>query len=267
MNLLSRNTSRKSPHSQLGFMLSLKCFQCLGYHTSINAIPKIVVDYIANYIDVEIDKVKLQSYMHLKQRKRHKILICKFLMINNCKQERKSIMKSAALKSAPTKENLADIINDILEELIKNNFEIPAFSTLLRLARASRSIVSTDLYQKINDQLTVETKRFFDQLLSSDEQFEKHSSGWEYLKQDLKKPTTNNVKAFTDYLEQLRTWRNQSPIDLSEVPEHRLDQYVAEVIALNISECVVLKKPRDMPYQLCYCTRNMQGHLIVLSLY
>ena len=269
MNLLSKNTSRKSPHSQLGFMLSLKCFQCLGYHTPINAIPKIIVDYIANYIDVEIDKVKLQSYMHLKQRKRHKILIYKFLMINNCKQERKSIMKSSALKSAAIKENLADIINDILEELIKNNFEIPAFSTLLRLARASRSIVSTDLYQKISDQLTVETKRFFDQLLSSDEQFEKHSSGWEYLKQDLKKPTTNNVKAFTDYLEQLCTWMNQSPIDLSEVPEHRLDQYVAEAIALNISDMRRIKEAKRyaLSAMLLYqqYARSLDSIVVVLA--
>ncbi|WP_206669140.1 hypothetical protein, partial [Brucella sp. 10RB9212] len=85
-------------------------------------------------------------------------------------------MKSAALKSSAIKENLADIINDILEELIKNSFEIPAFSTLLRLARASRLIVSTNLYQTISDQLTEETKQFFDQLLSSDEKFEEYSS-------------------------------------------------------------------------------------------
>ena len=65
-----------------------------------------------------------------------------------------------ALKSAASKENLADIINDMLEELIKNNFEIPAFSTLLRLARATRTIVSSRLYQKVNDQLTDETKHF-----------------------------------------------------------------------------------------------------------
>ncbi|MRN44988.1 DUF4158 domain-containing protein, partial [Brucella sp. 09RB8913] len=219
-----------------------KCFQCLCYHTPINAIPKVIVDYIASYIDVEVDKTELQSYMRLKQRKRHKILICKFLKINNCKQQRKSIMKSAALKSSAIKENLADIINDILEELIKNSFEIPAFSTLLRLARASRLIVSTNLYQTISDQLTEETKQFFDQLLSSDEKFEEYSSGWAYLKQDLKKPTTNNIKAFTDYLEQLCIWRDQSPIDLSKIPEHRLDQYVAEAIALDISDMRRIKE-------------------------
>ena len=44
LELLYANTRERSPRSQLGFMLSLKCFQCLGYHISINAIPKSIVD-------------------------------------------------------------------------------------------------------------------------------------------------------------------------------------------------------------------------------
>ena len=44
--------------------------------------------------------------MQLKQRKRHKNLIRKFININESKQERKRVMKSASLKSASIKENL-----------------------------------------------------------------------------------------------------------------------------------------------------------------
>ena len=53
----------------------------------------------------------------------------------------------------------------LIEKIRKNSFEIPAFSTLLRMARASRTIVSSALYQKVSNQLTDETKKFFDQLL------------------------------------------------------------------------------------------------------
>ena len=236
LELLNKSTSEKSHHSRLGFMLSLKCYQCLGYHISINTIPKPIIEYIANCIEIKVDKAKLQNYMQLKQRKRHKTVIRKFLSINECKQQRKSIMKSAGLKSAAIKENLADIINDMLEELIKNNFEIPAFSTLLRLARAARTIVSSVLYQKVSDQLTDETKQFFDQLLLSTSPVHEFSSGWEYLKQEMKKPSVANIREFTDYLDQLRKWRDETPIDLSDIPEHRLDQYVAEAMALDIAD-------------------------------
>jgi len=145
-------------------------------------------------------------------------------------------MKSASLKSAAIKENLADIINDMLEEIIKNSFEIPAFSTLLRMARASRTIVSSALYQKVRNQLTDETKQFFDQLLLTETNTHGFSSGWEYLKQEIKKPSVTNIRQFTDYLEQLRKWRDQSPLDLSDIPEHRLNQYVAEAMALDIAD-------------------------------
>ncbi|MCW8399477.1 DUF4158 domain-containing protein [Legionella sp. PATHC038] len=244
LELLNKSTSEKSPHSRLGFMLSLKCYQCLGYHIPINTIPKPIIEYIANCIDIKVDKVKLQNYMQLKQRKRHKTVIRKFLFINECKQQRKSIMKSAGLKSAAIKENLADIINDMLEELIKNNFEIPAFSTLLRLARAARTIVSSVLYQKVSDQLTDETKQFFDKLLLSTSPVHEFTSGWEYLKQEMKKPSVTNIREFTDYLDQLRKWRDESPIDLSDIPEHRLDQYVAEAMALDIADMRRIKEAK-----------------------
>jgi hypothetical protein len=42
----------------------------------------------------------------------------------------------------------------------------------------------------------------------------------------------------------LHIWINQSPIDLSEIPEHRLDQYVAEAIALGISDMRRIKEAK-----------------------
>lgn len=244
IELFNKNTSKKSPHSQLGFMLSLKCYQCLGYHISTNAIPRPIIDYVANAIKIKLDKSKLQDYMQLKQRKRHKSVIRKFLAINESKQLRNIIMKSASLKSAAIKENLADIINDMLEEIIKNCFEIPAFSTLLRVAQTSRTTVSSTLYQQISNQLTDETKQFFDQLLLSETTIHGFSSGWEYLKQEMKKPSVINIRQFTDYLEQLREWRNQSPICFSDIPEHRLDQYVAEAMALDIADMRRIKETK-----------------------
>lgn len=90
----------------------------------INAIPKPIIEYVANSIEIKLDKTKLQNYMQLKQRKRHKAVIRKFLAINENKQLGKIIMKSASLKSAAIKENLADIINDMLEEIIKNSLQL-----------------------------------------------------------------------------------------------------------------------------------------------
>jgi len=55
----------------------MKCFQCLGYRIAVNAIPKSIVKYVSDCLGIQLDKVKLQNYMQLKQRPRHKLLILK----------------------------------------------------------------------------------------------------------------------------------------------------------------------------------------------
>lgn len=40
LELLNKSTSETSPHSQLGFMLLLKCYQCLGYVARCYVNPK-----------------------------------------------------------------------------------------------------------------------------------------------------------------------------------------------------------------------------------
>ena len=54
---LKKNTNSRSPHGQLGFMLSLKCYQCLGYHISTSVIPKSIVAFMAKYIGVIVNKI------------------------------------------------------------------------------------------------------------------------------------------------------------------------------------------------------------------
>jgi nucleoid DNA-binding protein len=69
-------------------------------------------------------------------------------------------MKQSALKSAAFKEGLADIINDMIETLIKERFELPGFTTLERMARAARTLTRTKLYEHITAKLSDESKIF-----------------------------------------------------------------------------------------------------------
>ena len=71
-------------------------------------------------------------------------------------------MKTAALSAAATKENLADIINSVIDELIKSRFELPAFQKLVKLARAARTVVNNDNYSKIFNELSEEQKNIID---------------------------------------------------------------------------------------------------------
>ena len=78
-------------------------------------------------------------------RKRHRKIILKYLNISDDEYKQRDFMKQSALKSAVFKEGLPDIINDMIETLIKERFELPGFSTLERMARAARVLTSTKL--------------------------------------------------------------------------------------------------------------------------
>ena len=245
IGFMDQHTRINSLHTRFGFMLSLKCHQCLGYHLPLNTVPKAIVEFVASRMNISAYKSKLKAYMKSKRRKHHRALICKFLEISQSRQQRKAIIKRAAIKSATTKDSVADIINDIIEELVKERFELPSFNTLNRAARAARALVSSKLYEAISCQLTDDIRDVFETLfLTEQNTFAGFSSGWEYLKQEVKKPTSQNIRAFTDYLEQLRIWKAKNAIDLSDIPEHRLEQYVAEAMALDIADMRKIKESK-----------------------
>lgn len=60
----------RQPHSQLGFGLQLGCLRYLGFFpTDLQQVPKSVVDYVADQLQVEPDD--LQSYGKRSSTQRH----------------------------------------------------------------------------------------------------------------------------------------------------------------------------------------------------
>ena len=49
-----------------------------------------------------------------------------------------------------------------VDELIKERFELPAFQKIVRLARAARTVVNNDNYEKIFNSLSEEQKKLID---------------------------------------------------------------------------------------------------------
>jgi len=127
--LLNSKTKKALPISRLGFMITLKCYQYLGRPIKVKKLDASIRKYIAEKIEVD-QTTDLNNYSKL-TRHRHIKIIREFLKINP-EKERRKIMKAAALDAATTKENLADIINCVIDELIKSRFELPAFQKLVR---------------------------------------------------------------------------------------------------------------------------------------
>ncbi|GAG69523.1 unnamed protein product [marine sediment metagenome] len=151
--LLDANTKKTLPKPRLGFMIILKCYQYLGRVVAVN-IDKSIKKYICNQLNIA-QNTDLSSY-DKSARKRHIKIIRKYLGINPDKKQRRTLVKKAAFTAATTKENLADIVNYVIDELIKSRFELPAYQKLVRVARAARTVVNNNSYEKIVDSLSEE---------------------------------------------------------------------------------------------------------------
>ncbi len=94
-------------------------------------------------------------------------------------------IKAFADDIARTKENLIDIINAMLEILVKESIELPAFSTQERIAYSSRARANATYFRTITQTLSPRTVDTLAALLST-----KTDSGithWQVLKSEPKK--------------------------------------------------------------------------------
>src|SRR3546814_2296339 len=60
---------------------------------------------------------------------------------------------------------LEDIINVLIEELVRQKFELPGFTQLVRAARAARNAVNTAIFKSITEQLSAEQRQMLDDLI------------------------------------------------------------------------------------------------------
>jgi hypothetical protein len=142
---------------------------------------------------------------------------------------------------------LADIINAVIEELIKERFELPAFKKLLRLARAARTVVNNGNYQHIASSLSIEQKKLVDEILGlippDDTDTNSKVLSWAMLKLEPKKPTTNNIKDYIQYVNTMLKLRQQFDLSLDFIAPARLEQIKDEGMVTDVAD---MKKMRPI---------------------
>ena len=76
-------------------------------------------------------------------------------------------MATAAIETAVTvMDHPADLINVAIEALVKESYELPAFSTLDRLAGHLRALNHTLLFEQVCSQLTQGEQNYLDGLIN-----------------------------------------------------------------------------------------------------
>src|SRR5438128_12616402 len=88
--------------------------------------------------------------------------IREFLLVRPWESDALHVAAAAVRKAAEVQDYPADLINVAIEELVRQRFELPAFSTLDRLIRRVRTLVHTRLFKLVVGGLSEEERRLLD---------------------------------------------------------------------------------------------------------
>ncbi len=234
---------------QIGLLTLLKTFQHLGYFLPWSRIPAMIPQHIGQCLGFLFIPDMPTSYQESGSRYRHMRLVRKYLKVEPLRKTTYICMKEAAQQAAQTKEHLADIVNVMLEELVKQRYELPAFSRLTREAATARAQVNTQCIHALSDALSDDQKQYIDLLLTGQSD---GISWWQQIKQEAPAPTVRNVKQFCHHVAFLQEYYHSLSVTVALPPAKR-KQFAYEAYTM------------DLPH-LRQCTLDKQYALVVLLL-
>jgi len=127
----------RQPVPRLGLLLLLKSFQKLGYFVRLAEIPSPIALHIAKAVGWNQVPDGLSAYDASTARFRHMALVRSYMGVTPFADAARKLMLRICLASSRVREDLADIVNTAIEELVRQRYELPGFSTLFRAARAA----------------------------------------------------------------------------------------------------------------------------------
>jgi Domain of unknown function (DUF4158) len=136
--------SSKGETAKLAFLVLLKTFQWLGYFMALRDVPRGIVEYIGHDCGMLIVP-DTTEYDDSGTRRRHVKIIRQYLRVKSFDETGQVVLSTVVRLAAERMEDLADIINVAIEELIRESFELPGFSTLHKEAKRGRAEVNRTL--------------------------------------------------------------------------------------------------------------------------
>ncbi|TRZ67357.1 MAG: DUF4158 domain-containing protein [Comamonadaceae bacterium] len=219
------------PTTLLGFVVLLKTFQRLGYFVASNEVPEGIIKHIATVINRRVDREVLHNYDQSKVRDNHLAAVRQFLDVKPFDTQGKALLRTTLGEAALTKEDVADIVNVGIEILIRHRYELPAFDTLVREARAGRAATNQALYEQVQNALGKTGADFLDALFVVGDD-PRRVSPWHDLKQDPAKPTVHGMRDLLARFDQLTALSGYNTF-LNTIPVVKVSQWALEGNALD----------------------------------
>ena len=261
-NKLHRNRNRASSayvQHQFNAITLLKCFQRLGYFPSLRTIPRIVEDHIRHHL--QLDPSTLLGYRHSQVLYRHQAIIRTHLNVRSYLNGGKEVATQIAMESAKVHNYPADIINRVLEELMRKRYELPAYSQIDRLVKKSRQRTNQEIFNRVRRQIPDKIKKKFDKLTINATR-----TAYNKLKELPKSTTINHFKELLTHLMWLESFGSMADY-LKDISQIKLKHFAGEAKSLDASDMRDILEAKR--YTLIAClVDNMQrltiDHLVIM---
>lgn len=218
----------RSPDSRLALMVQLKCFQYLHYFCAIDEIPPEIIEHVCACLGVPPQRSIRYPNAH-RSLYRHHEAIRKLLGVRPFSgADAYSVAERSAEEVSRTVNTRNDIINIVIAELMRFDYELPSFSTLVKIAEKAHEAAEQWLYKLVFTRLSESQKNWLEDMLVSD--LSGRTTRYNDLKQSAKKTSRQHLNQL---LEQLNWLEAQPDCErlLESVPATRL-KYLAEMAAV-----------------------------------
>ncbi|MBR8841076.1 MAG: Tn3 family transposase, partial [Stigonema ocellatum SAG 48.90 = DSM 106950] len=257
------NAKAHGNNGRLSLLVMLKAFQRLGYFPHPDFVPLPIINHLRSILKLSASVSAIPS---LRSRRRYTEAIRAYLGVkpyDNVAQEcaAKAIAVAAAVKDHP-----ADLINVAIEELVKERYELPAFSTIDRLAGNVRSITNTRLFQRVCAGLSQTELAYLDQLILPESQ--QSIATLNLLKSPPKSATLSHMQELLAKFNQLMSFGDAKRL-LSGIVSSKVKSFAAQAKALDISEFQDIKLPKRRTLLLCLLYQaqvKTRDHLVEMFL-
>jgi len=238
--LIEECVQTNTPINSLVFMLLLKSYQCLGRPVSLENIPNEVKNHVSqqmNYPDDIVDQIPESFSATNKQRYLEHIR--SYLGINIDRQARENLIDDTVQTYAKIRNDTSDIINMVLDVLIKSHFELPTLHRLERQIHSELHKANEECYHLVYQQLGEKAKAAIELLLKQSSP--DGPSEWFYAKQEIAQPTLKKTKEFIQKFQKLVHLKLMLPVNIDFILPAKLITFYHEAESIDVATLKKMK--------------------------
>ncbi|MDV2997801.1 MAG: Tn3 family transposase TnXo19 [Chroococcidiopsis sp. SAG 2025] len=172
----------------------------------------------------------------------------------------------AIASSAVVKDHPADLLNVAIEELVKERYELPTFSTLDRLVDRVRTSANTRLFGRVSAGLSQTEQAYLDRLIAKES--DTASATLNLLKSPPKSATLSHMQQLQAKFNSLMSFGDAKRL-ISAIAPAKITSWAAIAKALDISEFQDIKLPKRRTLLLCLLYQaqvKTRDHLVEMFL-